>query len=92
MEAEFIPTGGALITCSVHIPDPANPGKTKQLRLPYEALMHLVTQLESQGTSQEALGQLDQQNQIAVLQHAMNQQQQMQPALPQAAGDQMLPF
>lgn len=91
-QSEFIPTGGALITCSVHIPDPAKPGQTKQLRLPYEALMHLVKLLESQGSSQEALEQMDQQSQLQVLQMAMNQPQQMQPALPQAAGDQMLPY
>ena len=77
MQSEFIPTGGALVTCSVQIPDKAT-GKPKQLRLPYESLMHLVKILDSQGMSMDMLEQMDQQQQVDVLQKAaqlMNQPQ-----------------
>jgi hypothetical protein len=82
LESEFIPTGGALVTCSVHAPDPSNPGQTRQLRIPYEALMDLVNKLEAQGTGQDQLQQVDQNNQIEILKKAQalagaHQQQSM---------------
>lgn len=52
---EFVPIGGAMITCSMHLPDPTNPGKTKQVRVPYQALDWLVKNLEKQGMAQERL-------------------------------------
>lgn len=46
----FIPTDGALITCSMQVPDPdSKDGGTKQVRLPYTALMWLIEKLEAQG-------------------------------------------
>lgn len=63
----MIPTGGALVTCQIQVPDPENPGKAKQLRLPYEALMELVQKLEKQG---QTLQQLEQMNQGALAQMA----------------------
>lgn len=79
-QAEYIPTGGALITCSMHVPDPKT-GQSKQLRLPYEALMALVKQLEAQGTSMDMLENMDQQQQVEIMQRAqaMNASQGIPP-------------
>jgi hypothetical protein len=44
----FIPTGGAMITCSMHMPDPERPGETKQVRLPYETLYWVIQRLQTQ--------------------------------------------
>ncbi len=72
LESEMIPTGGALITCSVHVPDPEKgPGATRQLRVPYESLLHLVKQLESQGSGQEQLAQQNDQVQSDIANKAM---------------------
>jgi len=87
-QSEQIPTDGAMVTCSIHIPDPANPGKTKQLRLPYSALMHLVKQMEDQGKSLETLEGMNQ-GALADMARQLTQQQQMQnqPApMPQIPG------
>jgi len=55
----FIPTGGALITCSMHVADPSKDSGTRQVRVPYEALMDLITKLEAQGSSLDALEQMN---------------------------------
>jgi hypothetical protein len=60
MKDGMIPTGGALITCSMQVPDPAKPGSSKQVRLPYEALVYLMKQLEAQGKSLETLQSMNQ--------------------------------
>lgn len=54
-QAGFIPTGGASITCSMHMPDPKRPGETQQVRLPYESLYWLVKKLETQSGGMEQL-------------------------------------
>lgn len=54
-QSGFIPTGGAMITCSMKVPNPADPTKQKQLILPYESLSWLMKRLESQGTGQEQI-------------------------------------
>jgi hypothetical protein len=74
MESELIPTGGALITCSMQVQDPKNPGSTKQVRLPYESLTHLIKALEGQGKSLEVLNTM---NQGALAE--MHQQMQQNP-------------
>lgn len=56
MEAEFIPTGGAMIACDLYIPNPEDPSKAaKRARIPYEALNWLVQQMEAQGQSLQQL-------------------------------------
>lgn len=86
----MIPTGGALITCSMQAPDPSNPGSTRQVRLPYEALMYLIQRLEGQGKD---LAVLEQVNQGVVAQMAQQMGQQNQPgpmnALPGGGGAQI---
>ncbi len=51
----FIPTGGSLITVSMHVPDPKSQSGTRQVRLPYEAVSWLLKRLESQGTTLQDL-------------------------------------
>lgn len=60
LEDGMVPTGGALITCMMQVEDPAKPGKTQQLRLPYEALMYLIQKLEAQGQTQATLESMNQ--------------------------------
>lgn len=59
-QSEFIPTGGYLVTCDFYVADPKDPAKTKRARLPYESINWLMKQLETQGSSQEALEKLNQ--------------------------------
>lgn len=81
-----IPTDGAMVTCSIHVPDPENPGKTKQLRLPYSSLMHLVQNLEKQGKSLETLEGMNQ-GALAEMAQQMSQLQKQQTAhIPQLQG------
>jgi hypothetical protein len=61
LKEEAIPTGGAMITCSMHMPDPDGEG-TKQLRLPYETLDWIVKALEKQGKSMEMLEGMNAEN------------------------------
>lgn len=80
---EMIPTGGALITCQMRVPDPDNPGQSKQVRLPYETIMHTMKNLERQG---KTLDELETINQGALAQMAdqmaMNEQAAAMPMLP----------
>jgi hypothetical protein len=61
IQSGFIPSGGALITCMMQVNDTSSPGKTKQVRLPYEALYWLIGRLEAQGSSLDALQSTNQQ-------------------------------
>jgi hypothetical protein len=51
----FIPTGGYLVVCDLYVPDPKDPMKTKRVRLPYEAILWLMKQIEAQGMGLEQL-------------------------------------
>lgn len=53
-QSEYIPTGGAMITCQMRVKDPDGEG-TKQVRIPYQAMDWLIKQLESQGMGLEKL-------------------------------------
>jgi hypothetical protein len=74
----MIPTGGALITCSMQVPDPKNPESTKQVRLPYEALVYLMKKLDAQGKDLETLQQMNQ-GAMAEMMTQMQQNPQPQP-------------
>ena len=84
-QAGQIPTEGAMITCSMHIPDPDNPGSTKQLRLPYSSLMHLVDQLQKQGKSLETLEGMNQ-GALAEMAEQMRQQQEAETQMQMMGG------
>lgn len=77
----FIPTGGSLITVQMSLPDPKSSSGAKQVRLPYEAIMHLIKQLEAQGAT---LDDLERMNDGVVLDmmNRMGQQQAPQGQLP----------
>lgn len=82
----FLPTDGALITCQMRIEDPENPGRTKQVRLPYSTLMDTIKRLETQG---KTLGELEKMNKGALAQ--MSQQMTQNPQQPQQPPQQQMP-
>lgn len=55
----FIPSGGARIKCDFYIPSPGNPNRNERATLPAESVSWLIDQLAKQGSSQEALSQLN---------------------------------
>ena len=78
----FIPTDGALITCQMRVNDPENPGKTKQLRLPYSTLMDILDKLKKQGMTLEKLEDMNQ-GALAQMSEQIMQQPQPNPQMPQ---------
>lgn len=67
-EQGFIPTGGYQVTCQMYVTDPSDPTgkKTRPVRVPYQALDWLVTQLNAQGQGQAELAAMDQSDQAAI--------------------------
>jgi hypothetical protein len=55
IEQGFIPTGGYLVACDFYTPDPADPAKTKRVRLPSQAVEWVIKTLEAQGQPLEQL-------------------------------------
>lgn len=60
VEQGFIPTGGYLVSCDLYQADPANPAKTKRVRIPSEALDWLIKQMKLQGTELDKLDEMSQ--------------------------------
>lgn len=59
-EQGFIPTGGAMITCQMYVPNTKDPmGKPNLVRVPYASLDWLLQQLGSQGQSQEQIADMN---------------------------------
>lgn len=60
-QSGFIPTGGYLVACQFYVTDPGDKTglKTRQARVPYQALDWLIKQLEAQGQSQEQLSDMN---------------------------------
>lgn len=83
MEADFIPTGGAMITCDMYVPKPSetNPQASQRVRVPYEALNWLIERLANQGSTLGALEDMSTKNMIQIGQAAGIPGQQ-----PQAGG------
>lgn len=81
-QAGFIPTGGAAITCSMHMPDPTRPGETKQVRLPYESLYWLVKKLETQSGGMDQLMSVNDGAVMDMAQQLIAGQSQQQPSSP----------
>lgn len=80
---EYIPIGGALITCSMQIQDSKDPSQSKQVRLPYQALDWLINQLETQGAGLDTLNNMNQESVAQMQQIKQQQAQAQQPQLPQ---------
>ena len=81
-QAGFIPTGGAMITVNMRMPDPDGEG-TKQVRLPYNSVMDLIKKLESQGMDLQTLEQMNQ----GALTEMYGQMQSQQLGAPMAQGN-----
>lgn len=69
-QSEFIPTGGALVTCNIYIPNEDPSKAPKYARLPYEALNWLMEKLKAQGMSQDNIESMNQ-AQVAELMQRM---------------------
>lgn len=79
-EAEFIPTGGALVACDMYVPS-SDPNKApKRVRIPYEALQWLTTTIERQGLSQDNLEQMNQTQVAEILRNMQGYSQLQAPA------------
>jgi hypothetical protein len=59
-EQGFIPTSGYLVGCDMYVPIGNDPEKTRRARLPYDALIWLIQQLDAQGQNQQMLEQMNQ--------------------------------
>lgn len=85
LNAQFIPTGGALVRADLWIQDPMKPDKQVRASFPYEALNWLKERLEAQGMTQEALVQqrdgliMDMANKLRTVQPPQQQQALEQP-------------
>lgn len=55
MQADFIPTDGAMIKVAWYIKDPKNPSRSIQATLPASSINWLVQRLQEQGSGQEQL-------------------------------------
>lgn len=88
-EAEFIPSGGAMIACDMYVPG-TDPSKTpKRVRVPYEALNWLIEHLTSQGSSQQALEGIQNTGAVSdISQMFLNRIQGGQAQLPGSGGSQ----
>lgn len=72
-EQGFIPTGGYLVSCQFYVTDPSDPTgmKTRQARVPYQALDWLLKQLETQGQGQKQLAGMND-SQLASIANTFN--------------------
>jgi len=86
----FIPTGGSLITVSMQVADPKSQSGSRQVRLPYEAIMWLITRLETQGSSLQSLDEMNQ-GAIVDIQSRQGQGQPQAGQIPALTGGQPLP-
>lgn len=59
-ESEFIPSGGPRVKVDFYVSSPGNPNRTERATLPAESVDWLIKKLADQGSSQEALSQLNQ--------------------------------
>lgn len=66
LSSGYIPTDGYMVVCDLYQPDPADPAKTKRVRLPYNSLQWLIQNLEAQGQGLAELQQMGDSNAAAV--------------------------
>lgn len=71
----YIPTGGYLVVCDLYAPDPNDPSKTKRARVPYESLMWLLKQLETQGAALDEVQGMNEGSQAEIAQKMLAQGQ-----------------
>lgn len=78
--ADFIPTGGALVVCDLYVQDPKNPLSSKRARLPYESLNWLIQRLDQQGSTLGALESMDGSTKSTIMSMGGSHGQGMPPA------------
>lgn len=76
MQADFIPTDGAMIKVAWYIKDPTNPSRSVQATLPAASIEWLVSRLEDQGASQATLDSTGKGQQDIVRSYNSGSQQQ----------------
>jgi len=59
LSSGFIPSGGFLVKVDLRVPDPADPTKTRILKVPIEAMSWLLEKLEKQGMTAAMLTGLE---------------------------------
>lgn len=84
-QADYIPTGGYMVTCDFYVPDPKDPSNTRRARLPYEAVQWLIQRMEQQGSSLQTLEGV-QQGAVADMARMMLQNKQSPGQMPQGMG------
>jgi hypothetical protein len=89
----YIPIGGSLITVGMHLPDPNTSSGTRQVRLPYEAIMDLIKKLDAQGHSLQSLESLNDGVVADMMKRMPSQagQQQQQLPMPNLNKQQLMP-
>ena len=69
----FIPASGAKIKCDYYVPKPDDPSKTERATIPAEALDWLIQKLSEQGSSQEAITNMNNGAQLEIAQELNRQ-------------------
>lgn len=74
-EQGFIPTGGALVACDFYVQDPNNPNglSSRRARLPYQSVEWLISQLQTQGQSQDSFNRMDESSQVGIANSMLQQ-------------------
>lgn len=80
-QSEFIPTGGALVTCNIYVPNEDPSKAPKYARLPYETLHWVMEKLKAQGLSQENIESMNAAQVAELMQRMGGGQPQPQPAM-----------
>jgi hypothetical protein len=96
MEADFIPTDGAMIKVAWYVKDPTNPSRSVQATLPASSINWLVQRLADQGSTQETIQSAGQGSQDIVNAYnkgegVQSQQQQQMPNQNSGAPQAMTP-
>jgi hypothetical protein len=88
-QSEFIPISGAMIGCDMYNPE-SDPKKTpKRVRVPYQALDWLLTQLEKQGSGMAAMEQMNSAQAASAIKQVAGGQQGGQASPPQQGASQL---
>ena len=86
MQADFIPTEGAMIKVAWYVKDPTNPSRSVQATLPASSIQWLVDRLGEQGSTQQTL-EMNGQGKTDVVSQYLNEAQGQQ----QTSSEQSLP-
>lgn len=85
-KADYIPTGGYMVTLDFYVPDPKDPTSTRRARLPYESVQWLMQRIEQQGGSLQQLEGMEQSVRADVARMMLQQKQTPPSTSPQGMG------